>query len=401
MATVIDENGLSIATKTELDDEAQTGLREIYGSDLTLGSNTADGQYFGITTQAQADALEKLLDIYNMFDPDNCAGIQQDNLYWINGVKRNPASYSFQNITITTDKALTLQGLDGEANNPDGTGYTVSDNVGNEWILLETQSPAGAGSYTYSFRAKTLGAITSLPNTITNPVTVVLGVTAINNATGVSSVGQDGETDPAFKLRRSRSFAKKSTNSLDGLFADLADLSGVVTVAVYGNDTNVVDADGIPAHGFWVVIEGGSAEDIGNTIYRNVVKGLPSKGDETINITTVQNQIYTARYDRPDTDPLYIRFNLKPLKVGQTFNQADIKDYIVNNKIYALNEPADTGSLTDLARDAIINTVGPNSGTPLSLEISDDNATWVSFLSAVDKKTKWILDIANITITEI
>lgn len=401
MATELNEYGLSIASKAELDEAAAAGLTIIYGADTNFDSNSSDGQYFGITTQATEDYLEVLLDVYNMFDPDNTIGVQQDNLYWINGIKRKGASFSYINITITTDRALTLQGLDANANDIDGAGYTVSDNIGNQWILLDTQNPSGAGSYTYSFRARTLGAVVSSPNTITIPVSVVIGVTLINNATGVSSLGQDGETDAAFSARRNTSFANRSYNSLDGLYSDLSNLDGVVSVAVYENDSNVIDADGIPAHGFWAIVEGGSDADIAQTIYVNAIKAIPSKGDETYDIITIQNQIYTARWDRPSSAPLYIKFNLKPLKIGQTFNLTDIKDYIVANKTYAIGEYAETGSLTDIAIAAITATAGSGSGTALSLLISDDDAIWVSYLNAADKKTKWIIDAANIDITEI
>lgn len=401
MATELNQFGLSIASKTELNEAAAAGLTIIYGADTNFDSNTADGQYFGITTQATVDYLETLLDVYNMFDPDNTIGVQQDNLYWINGIKRKGATFSYQNITIVTNRALTLQGLDAEANNIDGIGYTVSDNIGNQWILLDTQNPPSAGTYTYSFRAKTLGAIQSVPNTITVPVTVVVGVTSINNATGVSSLGQDGETDSEFNARRNASFANRSYNSLDGLYADLLNLTGVVSAAVYQNDSNVVDADGIPAHGFWAIVEGGSDADIANAIYVNVVKGLPSKGDEIYDITTIQGQVYTAKWDRPDSAPLYIKFDLKPLKLGQTFNLTGIKNYIVANKTYSIGEYAETGSLTDIALAAIAQTAGSGSGTALSLLISDDNVAWVSYLAAPDKKTKWIIDATNIFITEV
>ena len=401
MATELNQYGLSIASKAELDAAAEAGLTLIYGSDANFDSNSADGQYFGITTQSTEDYLEVLLDVYNMFDPDNTIGTQQDNLYWINGIKRKGASFSYQNITIITDRSLTLDGLDAQANDIDGIGYTVADNIGNQWILLDTQNPPAAGTYTYSFRAKTLGAISSSPNTITVPVSVVIGVTSINNATGVSSLGQDGETDTAFSARRNASFANKSYNSLDGLYSDLLNLDGVVSASVYENDDNIVDADGIPAHGFWAIVEGGSDVDIANTIYVNVIKSIPSKGDETYDIVTIQDQVYTARWDRPSSDPLYVKFDLKSLKIGQTFNLADIKAYMVANKTYAIGEYAETGSLTDVAIAAIAAVASTGSGTALSLLISDDNITWVSYLNAADKKTKWILDSANIAITEI
>lgn len=399
MTNSLDANGLSIDSLNDIIAKFVAGYQAIYGSDLNLDSNTQDGQIINIESQQAADGLELSVSIYNNFDPDTCVGIQQDRLYYINGLIRKGATFTLQDITITVNGALTLTGLDAAANDPDGTGYTVADNLGNNWILLDTQNPASAGDYTYSFRAQTLGSVSSAPNTIRVPVSVVLGVTAINNATGANSLGQNGETDAAFRLRRSQSFASRATSSVDGLFADLNNIAGVVEAVVYENDTNITDDNEIPAHSIWVIVEGGADSDIAQAIYTDKTAGAGMKGSTTYDITTIQNQTFTAQFDRPNSTDLYLQFNLKPTKLGQTIDETAIKNYIATNSSYGIGEFADTANLTYLAVLGIAS-VGAQA-VPLEVQISNNGTDWTDFLDTATIQDQWVLSADNITITDV
>ena len=398
MPTTLDATGLSIASVQELVTQLITGYQSIYGADINFDSNTQDGQTINLQAQMTEDLLEVLLSVYNAFDPQAAIGTQQDRLYYINGLIRQAASFSYQDVQITVTQSLTLQGLDAAANDPNGTGYTVSDNADNQWILLDTQNPSVAGTYTYTFRAQNLGSLTSTPNTITIPVTVVLGVSAINNSTGVTSVGLNGETDAAFRTRQAVSYAIKSANSADGLYGALLNLTGVVYAAVYVNDTNSTDGNGIPAHGSWTVVEGGADSDIANLIYAYTTPGTPTKGSTSYDVTTIQGQTYVANFDRPTAIPLYVKFNIQALQSGQSFNTTAIANYIVANQTYGIGEEANTSTLTYQAMNAITNVSG-GLGVPLSLLISSDNSTWVSYLTTPTLADQWNLSAINIAIT--
>ena len=173
--------------------------------------------------------------IYNQFDPDNAIGIQQDFLYAINNIQRIGATYTYQPIQITTDRALNLDGLDDQANVLDGVGYTVSDNAGNQFVLLDSQTIPSAGTYIYTFRAKALGSTTPQINTITTPVDIVLGVVSINNPSSPTSIGQNGETDSSFRIRRSKPVALGTTGYLNGLEGALENITGVVDASLFEN----------------------------------------------------------------------------------------------------------------------------------------------------------------------
>lgn len=399
MASIIDANGLTIAQTQDIIANFVLGYQTIYGSDINFDSNTQDGQTINIEAQSIEDVLEVLLNIYNAFDPQAAIGTQQDRLYYINGIIRKGATYSFQDIDVTVTQSVTLQGLDADADNPDGIGYTVADNFGNQWILLDTQTPSVADTYTYTFRAKNLGAITSLPNTITIPVTIILGVSAVNNPTGVTTVGLDGETDAAFRTRQAISFANRTTNSLDGLYSDLLNLTGVVDAAVYENDKNSEDDNGIPAHGSWTIVDGGADSDIANLIYIDRTAGTPMKGDTTYTITTIQGQSFVAQFDRPQSEALYIKFDIKPLQAGASFDESAIKNYIIANQAYKIGQEANTATLTYYAMLAINTVSGVGSGVPLNLLISINGTDWTDFLETSTLRKKWVIDADNIDIT--
>jgi hypothetical protein len=343
--------------------------------------------------------LEVLNQVYAGFDIEQAIGVVLDQRVSLLGIARQGATFTQQQVEITTDRALTLEGLDADANDPDGTGYTVADDAGAEFILLDTTNIVSAGTQNLTFRAKELGSITTLPNTITNPITIVLGVTNINNPTGALEIGLDGELDASLRLRATKSSANRSEGFVDGLTGLLLNTDGVTDARVYENFTNITDMSGIPAHSIWTICEGGANTDIANTIYTVKNAGCGLKGDVTVNIATINGSIFTARFDRPASKSLWIKFDIQATKIGQVFDEDAIKQYITDNLQFTIGDSADTATVTCITQDGINATSG--GGVPLNVQISDDDITYVDFLSVVTLDEKWIVDNARITITVI
>lgn len=395
MAT-FDATGLTIDTLNEIVALLEAGYQEIYGVDVNLDSNSPDGQQINIYAQANRDLQEVIQQVNSGFDIEQAIGIVLDQRIGLLGLTRQGATFTQQQVNITVDRSLTLQGLDADANDPDGTGYTVADDAGNQFILLDTVS-LDTETALLTFRAKDLGALTTLPNTITNPVSVVIGVTAINNPSGALEVGVDGELDSTLRVRATRSTANKAKGFIDALTGLLLDITGVTDAKVYENTTASIDADDIPAHGIWAIVEGGANTDIGDTIYATKNPGCDQKGDVTVEITTANGSVFEAKFDRPASKNLYMQFNIQETVSGQSFDEDGIKDYIVANTDYGIGESADTSTLTTLAQAAINETSG--GGKALGVQISDDDITYVEFLPTDTKDEKWILDNARISIT--
>jgi uncharacterized phage protein gp47/JayE len=395
--STIDATGLTIDTLNEIITKLEDGYKVIYGNDINVASNTPDGQQINLFAQAIRDVLEVIKQINAGFDIEQAIGIVLDQRVSLLGIKRQGATFTQQQIEITVSEALTLDGLDAAANDPDGVGYTVADESGTQFILLDTFNAPSAGTTLLTFRAQNLGSITTLPNTITNPITVVLGVTNINNPSGVLKLGLDGELDPALRLRSTRSTANKSKGFIDGLTGLLLDITGVTAARVYENVTNVIDADLVPAHGMWAIVEGGANTDIANTIYTDRNTGSAMKGEIMTDVMTVNGSIFTVKFDRPQSKNLWIRFDIKPTILGQTFDEMGIKQYTVDNLDFEIGDNANTSDVTTIAQEGL-NTTG-GGGVILNAEISDDNVTYVDFLETTTLDEKWIVDNVRILIT--
>lgn len=396
MPDALDATGLTVMTATEITTALVTGLQGIYGADIQTDQNSPDGQLIGILTQMAVDIRELLVSINNGFDPDQAQGAILDQRVTLNNIKRYGGTYTLQPIDVVVSNTVTLAGLDANADSPTGTGYTIQDENGNQFILLDTTTFT-AGTTSASFRAAKLGAINLPLNTISQFVTVINGVTSVNNSSAPTAVGEVQELDPQLRTRRKSSVGISSNGYLNGLEGALGNLTGVVGAVVYENFTNAVDGNGIPAKSIWVIVEGGANTDIAQTIYQKKDPGAGMKGAVNITVTKPDGSPFVVSFDRPTAEPLYIRFTIKTTVAGFTFDTTEIKNSMIENLSYAIGAFAETSSITDAATTGIAAQGG--GGVAVLMQISNDNATWTDFLTTATLSSQWTIATANITIT--
>lgn len=250
MPNILNAQGLTTATQTELLTYFTNSLRSIYGSTVNVSSNTPDGQWINIFIQAVLDLEDLVTQIYNSFNPDNAIGIVLDQRVAINGIQRQGGTYSQTFVTITISGSVNLFGID-QSTQPI---YTVSDASGNQWQLVTSVSGAVTGSFL--FQAAVQGAVQTTPNTITLPVTIILGVTAVNNPAAQIITGINAETDAVLKVRRQKSTAIQSQGFLQGLLGALLNINGITSAIVHENDGSGSDNTGTPGHSIWVTVAG-------------------------------------------------------------------------------------------------------------------------------------------------
>jgi len=401
MADTLDTNGLVVKTSIEIQTELENAYKAIYGNDIVLDSNSADGQLIGILTQFNTDIREMLTEVYNTFNPDMCRGQIQDVRFKLNGIERQGGTFTIVDIDVINDRTLTLSGLDADYNDVNATAFGVQDNAGNQYYLIDTVTIT-AGTHSLPFRSATLGANIPTVGTLTSMVTVVQGVTSVNNASAPTTVGVNQETDEAFALRREKSYEYRSQNSNDAMLAQLFALDGVSQAFVYGHDYENYpsgdDADGIPLHYIWVIVEGGANSDIGTVIYANI-GGAGSKGTISVEVPTSSGQTYTAKFDRVESTDLYIKFQIQQTVSGFLFDTDSIKTYISENLTYNAYEYAETSKVTAMCLEAI--NANGGGGVPVNVEISSNGSTWVDYLTVATKKNKFVVSDTNITITEV
>lgn len=395
MVSSITAAGLQVDTLADITAALIAGYQAIYGLDINVDQNSPDGQVIGIFSQTVEDYLEFLVAINNGFDPDQAQGVILDQRCAINNIQRMGGTYTVQPIDITVSTTVSLQGLDSNYSSPTATAYTVQDGSGNQFILAASVTLT-AGTHTVDFRAQQIGAVSVPVDTITVPVTIVPGVTSVNNSSAQISIGQTQETDAQLRTRRAQSVANATTGFLNGLQAALLALPGVTEAVVYNNPTgNAVN--GMVAHSIWAVVAGGAASDIANMIYQKLSAGCNMNGAQTYNITTPAGALFVVQWDNPAPERLHIQFNIKRTVTGFDFSATNIATALASSLSYGIGQFAETSSIT-AAAVAAINTAG-GGGVPVDLQISTDGATWVDYIATATLASEFTVAAADISIT--
>jgi hypothetical protein len=364
MANSFGSSGLVTATQAELVTQYTNAFETIYGTDINLGPETPDGQIMMIFIQSVLDLEDLLTQIYNSFDPDNAIGTVLDQRVAINGIQRLSGTYTITDITIVTSQSLNFYGLDQTVQPV----YTVADAAGNQWQLQGTHLGAPTGTNIFSFQAAVTGALQPIPNTINIPVTVLLGVTSINNPTTYLVLGINEETDAMLKVRRQQSVSLPSQGYFAGLVAALLNIPGVTFATVHENDTGSTDATGTPGHSIWVVVGGaGSAATIANTIYveRSAGCGLYNSGDAgamTYIITQLDGSLFPVYWDQVIEEPLFIKFTATSLNGINLPNISAIITQLPEIYVPGVNAEVNINQLATYVQEIDPNTLVTNAG---------------------------------------
>lgn len=383
-------NGLVTQDLEAIKDDLTTKFKSIYGEDINLEQNSPDGQLINILAQEKKDILDLFTQYYNNLDPDRVIGIPQQILYKLNGLIINAYTYSFVYITVTLSELTTLQGLDDNLDNADGTGYTVRDINGNRWILTTTAT-LPSGKHILNFRAADLGAITALPNTISIMETVQKGVVSVTNEANNYITGNSGETSAQFRQRRNQSMAIASQGFDESIQSQILNLPNVTQCKVYDNRTNN-EENGIPPHTVWIIVEGGTPSEIARTIYANLPPGIPMKGEQSVVITKTNGDLETIYYDLPKAVDLKIKATIKNF-TSTPLDEENIKSKLSDNT-YLIGERVETADITADLKEILGQT-----GSPFEITISQDGTTWEEYLTPTGLDEFFVITPDNITLT--
>jgi len=373
MPNLIDANGLQTATRDELVAYFTTKYQEIYGADINLSSDSPDGQMRNIFIQSILDLEDLLVQIYNMFDPDNAVGVILDQRVAINGIQRQAGTFTVTAITLVNTQSVNLYGKD-QTEQPV---YTISDNAGNLWELQETELGLAAGTHVLNFQAAVPGAQLTVPNTINVQVTIVLGVASVNNPTTYTTLGVNEESDAVLKVRRQKSVSLSSQGYLAGLLAELENIEGVSSAYVYENTTSIIDGDGVPGHTIWVIVAGsGAAADIAQAIYSKRNAGCGMFGSLSYVINQVNGIPFTVYWDDVEVQSIFIAFTATSIDGTNPPNIAGIRAGLVESFTPGVYEEVNINGLATLVQEIDPNCLVTNAGF-------SDGFTQVATLSGV------------------
>ncbi|EMF4744753.1 baseplate J/gp47 family protein, partial [Yersinia enterocolitica] len=239
--------------------------------------------------------------VYNSFSPATAVGNGLSSNVKINGIKRDKETNSTVDVLITGNVGLEI--TNGAARDADGV----------RWDLPASVIIGLDGTATATAICSVPGAIVALANTVKEIATPTRGWLTVNNPTG-ATLGKPVEVDAELRVRQAVSVALPSRTVLDGILGAIAGISGVERYRGYENDTNITDGNGIPSHSISIVVDGGDATEIAQSIALKKGPGSGTYGTTTIPITDKYGIVHPINFFRKGTVQIYVRLEIKALQ---------------------------------------------------------------------------------------
>ncbi len=279
----VDESGFHYPTYNDILEDLIDKVQEIYGGGLYLGNDSQDYELLSIFAEKVFDVYQTAEVAYNSHSPTTALGTALDYIVAINGLTRKQATKSTVELTLVGEPYTAI-------NNG-----AVADALGYLWDLPETVTLDSSGNAIVEAVCRETGVVYAAAATVNKIMTPTAGWVSVTNSLP-STTGTVTEKDSELRARQARSVALPSQALISGIDGEIASLAGVNRHAVYENDTNSTDANGIPAHSICCVVEGGSSQDIADVIYRRKTPGCGTHGTTSVSVLTRDSQTMTIRY---------------------------------------------------------------------------------------------------------
>ena len=314
-APYIDTTGLHFPEYNDIVSELMDRMRSIYGQDIYLENDSQDYQMLSAIALMIFDTLQFSQFVYDSYSVKKSIGVSLDDNVKLNGLIRKSASYSTVHLQLTgTIGSVINRGV-------------VRDTGNNLWNLDDEQIVFTDTTIFASATCQRIGAIQALPNSITQIVTPTKGWLSVTNPEKAVA-GAPVETDLQLKERQSLSVAISGTNMVDSLYSRIMALDNVQTCVIYDNDTNQTDNNGVPAHSVACVVEGGSNEDVANTIFQVKGAGSGTYGDIEIKVSTITGLPIAINFFRPSEVFVDIQILIIPSTRYNSATEQRIKDAV-------------------------------------------------------------------------
>lgn len=250
--------GIVVADYTQVRTALVNRFKDIYGEDIDVSTNSADGIYLETLSLMVNNILQSFKSFYSCLDIRTASGTYLDMLCLLSNVTRKDASSSTCYLTITLDEDEVQTSVN-ELN--------FVDNGGLIWRWSDsTPITLNPGiSQTLLVKCQTLGEIRATKGTLANDYTDGWISKTVNSSPVIkvqqmydANPGQLAETDSELRARQHLSGNASGNTVLESLAGAILQNSAIEDVLIYNNDTigNLTSLDGttIPAHSVYVVL---------------------------------------------------------------------------------------------------------------------------------------------------
>lgn len=323
----VTNEGVKCPEFAEIREYFQEKAKSIFGEDIYLGEDSADGQLLDIFASAVHTVNNQAVSAVAQFSPVSAEGTGLDYVVKVNGISRNAASYSTVDLRIIGTTGTVIE---------NGTAIDSSDNV---WILPATVTIPTAGEITVTATAAEAGAIEAEAGSITTIGTPTLGWQSVSNP-AAATAGDPVETDAELRARQTISTMNPSQSTFEAIEAAILNINGVARIGGYNNQSSETNDDGIPAHSIALVVDGGNANTIAKTLWNKSSEGVGFYGSTTISVTDYYGGTHNIKFSRPQTVNVYATVSIKTTDLYTSALDDDIKQSVAD---YINSMPIGTG----------------------------------------------------------
>ncbi|QHJ79802.1 MAG: hypothetical protein [Caudoviricetes sp.] len=301
-------------------DNLNSKFQAKFGAAFDVSPESPDGQIIGVVADEINSCWEQAQFGFNAYRPGAMEGVGLDAICELTGTERY-----VNRPTRVTCQCTGTQGTVVPA------GSLVGDTTGLTFATVTDVTLPGD----VTVACTTQGEFYVAPNTITKIIT-----TGITGWTGVTNpdegiTGLTYESDPSLRARRDKTTVSNGTATTEAIYSALSDLD-LSYVRIRDNDTGAAIGSQ-PAGTIFVVVDGGTLNDIARRIYDNKTGGVPTYGSQSIVINDSKGYPHTIKFSRSTPQSIYITgtfrrmagSNLASNDVITTLQQACL-DYINN-----------------------------------------------------------------------
>lgn len=317
LACTVDSSGISAPAFPDILLSLQASAQSIFGNDIVLDPSSQDGQQLAVIAKAIDDSNKATIAAYNNMSPTTGQGTGLSSMVKINGLRRKSATSSTVVVTITGVYGTVIDnGVVGDVN-------------GNRWDLPASVTIPLAATIDVTATAEDAGAITADIGQVNSILTPTAGWHGVTNA-AAATVGAPVESDAELRERQTESVAIPAETVLEGIIGAVANVAGVQRHAIYENDTDAPDGDGIPAHSICVVAEGGAVQDIVNAIGSKKPPGTGTFGTTTGTYADPAGVNQTINYEVLSAVPITVQIDVTKLAGWVDSTSDAIKQAVVD-----------------------------------------------------------------------
>lgn len=322
MATIqygVTDDGFVRKPLTAIIDSLNKRFTAAFGSTFDVSPESPDGQVIGIVADEVDQCWNQAQLSFNAYRPGAVSGIGLDNVCELTNAKRYVDKHS--QVTVL---------LEGTQGTLVPAGSKVKDTGGMLFtIQTDTEIPGDATAV-----ADESGEYYIAPNTVTEIVTEgISGWDSVNNP----DIGETGvlyESDPSLRARRDKTTAVSGSATVEAIYAALADLN-LTYIRIRDNDTGSPIGTQ-PAGTIWVVVDGGTKNDIARRIYDAKTGGVPTFGSQSIELKDSKGYPHTINFDRSSNQEIYVKGTFKR-RAGSNISSNDAAQQLQEATINYLN----------------------------------------------------------------